>query len=90
MWLRKFQTSYLDVQVKLQQSLCCAGFQDGLVRVFTTNSNEYLKVLKSRDELADQDPETQDLESVLRESDDKVKVNYQPDQVVEVLKPFRR
>ena len=60
------------------------------MRVFTTNSNEYLKVLKSRDELADQDPETQDLESVLRESDDKVKVDYQPYQVFEALKLFRR
>ena len=43
--------------------------------MFTTDSNECLKVLRSRDELADQDPETQDLESVLRDSDDKVKVH---------------
>ena len=55
-------------------TLCCAGFQDGLVRVFTTNSNDYLKVLKSREELADHDLETLDLDNILRESDDKMKV----------------
>ena len=57
-------------------SLCCAGFQDGLVRVFATNSADYLKVLKSREELQEHDLDTLDLDNVLRESDDKMKVFF--------------